>query len=76
MKSVKTENICPYQEDVNRLDKWGRDNNMEYNASTFLLIRYGKNGKLKEETSYFNGDFDEIIEKTDSTKDFRVIMQK
>ena len=36
-----------HQKDINKLDTWGKSNNMEYNASKFVVIRYGKTSILK-----------------------------
>ena len=36
------EDVENYQKDLITLDKWGKNNNMEYNATKFALMRYGK----------------------------------
>ena len=76
VKMVETEeDVENHQKDLNRLDRWSKENNMEYNATKFVLLRYGKNTDLKEDTVYFSGDMDEVIEEKESTKDLGVIMQ-
>ena len=37
--------------------------------------RYGKDADLKENTTYFSGDTDEVIEEKEATRDLGVIMQ-
>ena len=41
----------------------------------FVVLRCGKNIEIKESTTYFSGDADEIIEEKESTRDLGVIMQ-
>ena len=41
----------------------------------FVVLRYGKDLDIKESTTYFSGDTDEVIEEKDSTRDLGVIMQ-
>ena len=36
------EDVENHQKDLNTLDKWGKKNNKEYNATKFVLMRYGK----------------------------------
>ena len=41
------------QEDISKLHGWGKRNNMEFNNKKFVVLRYGKNLEIKENTSYF-----------------------
>ena len=63
------------QEDISKLHEWGKRNNMEFNNGKFVVLRYGKNVEIKENTSYFSGDTEEIIEEKESTRDLGIIMQ-
>ena len=63
------------QEDISKLHGWGKRNNMEFNNKKFVVLRYGKNLEIKENTSYFSGETDEIIEEKESTRDLGIIMQ-
>ena len=63
------------QEDISKLHDWGKRNNMEFNNKKFVVLRYGKNIEIKENTSYFSGETDEIIEEKESTRDLGIIMQ-
>ena len=48
VRMVETEDdVENHQNDINKLDSWGKSNNMEYNASKFVVIRYGKTSILK-----------------------------
>ena len=48
VRMVETEDdVENHQKDINKLDSWGKSNNMEYNAPTFFVIRYGKTSILK-----------------------------
>ena len=53
----------------------GEKNNMEFNKGKFVVLRYGSNKEIKESTTYFSGDTEEVIEEKDSTRDLGVIMQ-
>ena len=45
---------------------------MEFNAKKFQVIRYGRNTDLKENTEYFVGDYQEVIERFSSLRDLGV----
>ena len=42
---------------------------MEFNKGKFVVLRYGKDADLKENTTYFSGDTDEVIEEKEATRD-------
>ena len=71
----KEEDAEELQKDITQLYKWGKENNMEFNKGKFVVLRYGKDLDIKESTTYFSGDTDEVIEEKDSTRDLGVIMQ-
>ena len=76
LKRIKTEkDVENHQEDIVKLFKWGEDNNMKYNGDKFVAIRYGSNTQIKENTIYLTGDFEEVIEEKQSTRDLGIIMQ-
>ena len=62
------------QNDLDMIYTWQKENNMEFNAKKFLVLRYGRNQTLKEDTEYFTGDMDLIIEEVETCKDLGVIM--
>ena len=74
-KIVNEEDVENLQDDLSKLHKWGQENNMEFNQGKFVVLRCGRNTEIKENTSYFSGDTDEIIEEKESTRDLGVIMQ-
>ena len=63
------------QEDIAKLHEWGERNNMKFNNGKFVVLRYGRNLEIKENTSYFSGETEEIIEEKESTRDLGIIMQ-
>ena len=69
------EDVEKLQDDLSKLHKWGQENNMEFNKGKFVVLRCGKNTEIKESTTYFSGDTEEIIEEKESTRDLGVIMQ-
>ena len=49
-QNVQTEaDVELMQKELEKLHKWGINNNMEFNASKFQVIRYGHNEELKED---------------------------
>jgi hypothetical protein len=76
IKKINNEDdVEKLQEDISKLHEWGERNNMEFNNGKFVVLRYGKNVEIKENTSYFSGDTEEIIEEKESTRDLGIIMQ-
>ena len=71
----KEEDAEELQKDITQLYNWGKENNMEFNQGKFVVMRYGKDADLKENTTYFSGDTDEVIEEKEATRDLGVIMQ-
>ena len=50
-RSVKSESdVENLQIELNKLDSWSKNNNMEFNKKKFQVLRYGKNEALKNET--------------------------
>ena len=62
------------QKDLETIYNWQKQNNMEFNSKKFQVLRYGKDGNLKETTEYFTAEMDSIIEQVESCKDLGVIM--
>ena len=74
IKKIHSEDdVEKLQEDISKLHDWGKRNNMEFNNKKFVVLRYGKNIEIKENTSYFSGETDEIIEEKESTRDLGII---
>ena len=66
------QDIETLQEELIKLDNWAKENNMDFNKGKFVVMRYGQNEALKNETEYFSGNFEEIIERKDSVRDLGV----
>ena len=50
-KTVKTEeDVEELQLELEKLNNWSENNNMEFNKKKFQVIRYGENEDLKNET--------------------------
>ena len=62
------------QSDLDKLYMWQEQNNMLFNGSKFEVLRYGKNYILKESTSYFTPNYQDIIEEKESLRDLGIIM--
>ena len=59
--NVKNESdVENLQGELNKLNNWTIENNMEFNKKKFQVLRYGENEALKNETNYFSGNYDEL----------------
>ena len=66
------EDVENLQKELEKLDKWAKSNNMNFNGKKFQVVRYGTNEELKNNTEYFSGSYDEIIERFESVRDLGV----
>ena len=71
-KVTSESDVEDLQKELIKLDNWAKVNNMEFNKGKFLVLRYGENEALKNETEYFSGEYDEIIERKESLRDLGV----
>ena len=56
-KKVMNENdISDFQDDLDKYYDWAACNNMEFNSSKFVSLRYGANGDIKTDYTYFTND--------------------
>ena len=70
------EDVETLQKELEKLFDWGTNNNMEFNGSKFQGIRYGQNEDIKNDTTYFTGEYNEIIERFSSLRDLGVQLQE
>ena len=54
------------QSDLETLYDWQKNNNMEFNSKKFEILRYGKDETLKQSSSYFTPNYEDIIEEKES----------
>ena len=65
IKKVNTEEeVEELQEDLNQIYRWEKTNNMMFNGGKFLVVRYGANTELKQNTLYFTGEMQDVIKST------------
>ena len=69
-----SEDVETMQEDLNKLYKWSKLNNMKFNGRKFQVMRYGRDEKLKDDTLYFTEDTGEPIERHETLRDLGVIL--
>ena len=69
------EDVEKLQKDLDTTYEWEMKNNMKFNGEKFLVLRYGQNGDLKENTSYFTADMNEVITQANECRDLGIIMQ-
>ena len=70
---VKNEKDVEFvQDELKKLHQWGQKNNMEFNGNKFQVVRYGQDVKLKEDTIYLSGDYEEVIDQFSSLRDLGV----
>ena len=70
----KEEDVEALQENLEKLYNWEEVNKMKFNGNKFQLLRYGTNDDLKNNTVYFTGHMEEVIEQFSSIRDLGVIM--
>ena len=74
-KSVNDEeSVEDLQENPDKIYHWEFENNMKFNGGKFQVLRYGPNNILKENTSYFTGNMEDVIEQVNQVKDLGVIL--
>ena len=75
LSEIKNESdVIEFQSDLEEFYYWARNNNMSFNDSKFIVLRYGRNNSLKEDTSYFTDNMGLIIEEKETHKDLGVLM--
>ena len=76
IKKVNSEEeVEELQEDLNQIYRWEKTNNMMFNGGKFLVVRYGANTELKENTLYFTSEMQDVIKQVNFCKDLGIIMQ-
>ena len=60
------EDVECFQKELEKLDEWAKSNNMQFNGKKFQVVRYGQNEELKNNTEYFSGSYEEIIDRFES----------
>ena len=68
------EHVEELQKDLDKLYQWQEDNNMLFNGKKFELLRYGPSKMIKESTSHFTPNFEDIIEEKENPRDLGIIM--
>ena len=63
------EDVCRMQATLDDLHDWMMTNNMRFNGSKFVLLRFGQDISVKENTLLFSGKTDSIIEEKEVTRD-------
>ena len=73
---IKTEeDVTRLQDNLNEIFKWEESNNMKFNGDKFQILRYGDNNQVKEDTLYYTGNMEHVIEEVDRCRDLGVIME-
>ena len=71
--NIHTEDdVIKLQDNLDKIYQWERDNNMKFNGDKFQILRYGRAKEVKEDTCYFTGNMEFIIEEVDSCRDLGV----
>ena len=70
------EDVENLQRELEKLDKWANDNNMNFNGKKFQVVRYGPNEELKNNTEYFSGVYDDHLRPSNSENDNETIKNR
>ena len=68
------EDVRAFQEEMEIYYSWARCNNMDFNSLKFVVLRYGKDQNLKNDTIYFSDEMAAPIDSLHSHKDLGVMM--
>ena len=68
------EDVEALQDNLDKLYKWEESNKMKFNGAKFQILRYGPNEDLKNNTIYFTGNTEDIIEQLPSFRDLGIII--
>ena len=74
MKVKNEDDIIAFQSDLDIYYEWASKNNMEFNSSKFVTLRYGKDSEIKDDYIYFTNDWINPIEALEHHKDLGVQM--
>ena len=68
------EEVRVFQESLGKIFNWQQENNMVFNNEKFQVLRLGPNQHLKNCTSLFTYNFQELIHPEEIVKDLGVLM--
>ena len=75
IQGVSTEeDVSDFQDTLGKIYHWQHVNNMMFNDEKFQVLRIGHNQELKNNTSLFTHDYQELIHLEEVMKDLWVIM--
>ena len=75
MQEVKSlDDVDKFQEEIEPFYQWAKNNNMRYNDGKFVVLRYGRDENLKNNSVYFLDEMKEIISSEESHKDLGITM--
>ena len=74
-KIQETKDVEALQVDLDKIYSWERANNMKFNGGKFLVLRYGMDQELKDNTIYFTGEMQDVITQVNQCRDLGIIMQ-
>ena len=76
MPISKEEDVEIFQKELEIFYRWASINHMDFNSLEFVVLRYGPNEELKENTIYFSNDMLAPIDSLDTHKDLGVLMSR
>ena len=68
------EDVDIFQYNMEDYYNWAKENDMQYNDSKFVKMRYGHNSDIKDGTIYFTNDMNDTISPCDAHKDLGITM--
>ena len=60
------------QEKMTDVFEWADNNNMKWNHTKFQVLRLGRNKDIKENTTYFSPEFENIVEECEVVRDLGI----
>ena len=73
-KILSESDVEIHQRNLDEIYRWEKSNNMKLNGGKFLVLRYGKNQSIKENTMYFTSEMQHVIEQVNTCRDLGITM--
>ena len=75
MQEVKSlDDMDRFQDEMEPFYRWAKNNNMRYNDGKFVVLQYGRDENLKNDSVYFSDEMKEIINSNETHRDLGIEM--
>ena len=64
----KEDDVGTFQNEIEEFYQWARSNNMSFNGDKFVILRYGRNTEIKDNTNYFTDNWETTVNQLTNTR--------